>query len=320
MPEVSIIVPVYNVRRYIKMCIDSVIAQSFKDWELLLVNDGSTDGSDKICRQYSRTDQRITVIDKANGGLSSARNAGLDCANGRYVLFLDADDELLPGSVGNLYSAAASTGLKIIVGRVIWSDEKPTVKPDISNDITILPSEGLCADILYQKRDTDNGAWGKLYDLSLFDGLRCYNGWYEDLEMFHRICLKTDKIALIDNFVYFYRQHDNSFLNTWSEGRRDIIKVPENIVREMRDSRPALLKGALHRHFSANFNLMLALFRYNPADTASINNCFRVIKELRFGVMTDSNSRLKNRIGALASYSGLKTVKLLSWLISAYLH
>ena len=90
--QFSIIIPVYNAERYLHQCIESVIAQTFKDWEMILVNDGSKDGSLAICQEYTSKDSRIRVIDKPNGGPSSARNRGLDEAQGEYVYFMDADD------------------------------------------------------------------------------------------------------------------------------------------------------------------------------------------------------------------------------------
>ena len=92
MPAISIIIPVYNAERYLRQCIESVIAQTFKDWEAILVNDGSKDGSLAICQEYASKDDRIKVIDKPNGGPSSARNRGLNEAQGKYVYFMDADD------------------------------------------------------------------------------------------------------------------------------------------------------------------------------------------------------------------------------------
>lgn len=92
MPTISIIIPVYNTERYLRQCIESVIAQTFKDWEMILVNDGSKDGSLAICQEYASKDSRIKVIDKPNGGPSSARNRGLDEAQGEYIYFMDADD------------------------------------------------------------------------------------------------------------------------------------------------------------------------------------------------------------------------------------
>ena len=92
MTSVSIIVPVYNAERYLRQAIDSVKTQTFQDWELILVDDGSTDSSNAICHEYADADKRIRLIEKENGGLSSARNAALDIAIGEYIFFLDADD------------------------------------------------------------------------------------------------------------------------------------------------------------------------------------------------------------------------------------
>lgn len=92
MPKISIIVPVYNVEKYLRKCIDSILNQTFKDFELILIDDGSTDESGKICDEYNLKDNRIKVIHKENGGLSSARNAGLDIAQGEYIGFVDSDD------------------------------------------------------------------------------------------------------------------------------------------------------------------------------------------------------------------------------------
>lgn len=98
-PLISIIIPVYNTEKYIRRCIDSVIAQSYSDWELILVDDGSTDGSGKICDEYAEKDERIRVFHKENGGVSSARNVGLDNANGEWVSFVDSDDWIEIGYV-----------------------------------------------------------------------------------------------------------------------------------------------------------------------------------------------------------------------------
>ena len=102
LPKVSIIIPVYNVAEYLRRGLDSVLSQSFQDFELILVDDGSTDASGKMCDEYADSDSRIQVIHKENGGVSSARNAGLDCAKGEWVYFIDPDDVLLPDGLRTL--------------------------------------------------------------------------------------------------------------------------------------------------------------------------------------------------------------------------
>ena len=102
-PQISIIVPVYNVEQYLQSCIDSIITQTYTDWELLLVDDGSPDRSGEICDEYAKKDNRIRVFHKRNGGVSSARNLGLDKAQGEWVTFIDADDYILSDFIKGLY-------------------------------------------------------------------------------------------------------------------------------------------------------------------------------------------------------------------------
>ena len=95
-PKISIIVPIYNMEQYLERCVDSILSQTYKDFEVILVNDGSTDNSDIICDDYAKKDQRIKVIHKRNGGLSSARNAGIKLSKGQWLLFIDSDDCVKP--------------------------------------------------------------------------------------------------------------------------------------------------------------------------------------------------------------------------------
>ena len=99
MPIISIIIPIYNAEKYLSTCIESILSQGFEDFELLLINDGSKDNSLSICNDYAQRDSRIKVFDKPNGGVSSARNLGLDNATGEYVMFVDADDRLAPNAL-----------------------------------------------------------------------------------------------------------------------------------------------------------------------------------------------------------------------------
>jgi len=114
MPTISIIIPVYNAELYLRQCIESVIAQTFEDWEAILVNDGSKDGSLDICQEYAAKDERIKVIDKPNGGVSSARNKGLEVAQGDWITFMDSDDWLDADAFEVYYEAAQRTGADIV--------------------------------------------------------------------------------------------------------------------------------------------------------------------------------------------------------------
>lgn len=126
--KISILVPVYNVECYLPHCIDSVLSQDFENWELVLVDDGSTDGCPQICDEYAAKDQRIKVIHKANGGANSARFAGYKKAQGEYLIFMDADDWLLEGALNNLVAAIESDGgfdlVKSLVERVSETNER----------------------------------------------------------------------------------------------------------------------------------------------------------------------------------------------------
>ena len=117
--KISVIVPVYRVKRYLSKCIESVLLQDYGNWELLLVNDGSPDSSVKICNKYAGRDCRIQVINKENGGVSSARNMGLDMARGEYIFFLDADDFLPCGALSELVRIMEGEGADLAVGAML---------------------------------------------------------------------------------------------------------------------------------------------------------------------------------------------------------
>lgn len=310
MSEVSIIVPIYNAERYLRECIESVLEQTFTDWELILVDDGSTDRSNAIANEYIDRDRRITLINKTNGGVSSARNTGLNATNGRYIFFLDPDDELYVYTISHLYEIAKSYSADIVAGKYVYTHKKPILCQQ-DKTTRLISAEKLCRDTLYQKKGTDNSVCWKLFDRSLFENLTFYDGWFEDLEIFHKLLFRSNKIAISDEIVYFYRKHDQSFINSWSDGRKDIIKVTEGIIHYMSNSKPQLVKAAEHRHFSACFNLLNTLHRYAPESAEIINYCSNEIKRLRNQILVDKDSRLKNRIGAFVSFFGLKFLKLI---------
>lgn len=125
MPRLTVVVPVYNVERYLGECLDSLLAQDFGDFEAVLVNDGSTDGSRAICERYCARDARLRLVDKPNGGLSSARNAGMAAARGDYVSFLDSDDRYRPEACGRIVGALDDSGADVLVfGGAAWPEEE----------------------------------------------------------------------------------------------------------------------------------------------------------------------------------------------------
>lgn len=139
-PKISVIVPVYNARKYLRHCVDSILAQSFSDFELLLIDDGSTDNSRTICDEYASNDSRIHVFHKPNGGVSSARNFGLDCSKGEYIIFIDADDFWLDESaLSRLFEIVSSNDLDIVRGEYISVDcnEQQLGTPDVINKLCL---------------------------------------------------------------------------------------------------------------------------------------------------------------------------------------
>lgn len=118
-PKVSVIVPLYNAAQYLHQCIKSILSQSFKDFELILIDDGSTDDSLKICKSYEQSDNRIIVISETNGGVSKARNRGLNVAKGKWIAFVDADDYFLDDALSVLYDRAIQTGADLVLANAL---------------------------------------------------------------------------------------------------------------------------------------------------------------------------------------------------------
>lgn len=315
MAEVSIIVPVYNVSRYLDECIAGVISQSVNDWELILVDDGSTDGSDEICRRHAVSDSRIRYIRQVNQGLSSARNAAIDIAAGNYYFFLDGDDAIHPEAIERLLLGIGSApGVMVCAGRCHYSATKKF--RDLGQvNVRIVEAERLIGDILYQRPGTDNSVCWKIFDRRLFECLRFHDGWFEDLDIFYRLYERAGRIALIDDDIYFYRRHRNSFINSWSPGRRDILRVTDRMADYIADHMPRLMPAVRHRRFSACYNLLIAA---PDDDHATSALCRKEIKRLRSQIIKDPDARLKNRIGALLSYFGFSYIKTFSKWVSKY--
>ena len=165
-PKISVIVPVYNVEKYLRRCVDSILAQTFTDFELLLVDDGSTDDSRVICEEYAALDVRVRVFHKPNGGVSSARNLGLDNAHGEWITFIDADDWIDCGFISGLRENATDSGL--VIGQ-----SKLEIGPESYLYFEIIPgkydSTGIKALLMKYSNPVFTSPWGKLFQKCIID-------------------------------------------------------------------------------------------------------------------------------------------------------
>ena len=194
-PLVSVVIPIYNVQNYVKDCVESVCSQSYNNLEILLVDDGSTDDSGKICDEYKLKDKRIKVIHKTNGGLSDARNVAIDICKGEYVTFIDGDDVVDSSYVETLYKLLTTTTSQIaICGHKDFYSLPVTDKYSTELFFEYSPDEAIKEILIYGKFTTS--AWGKLYRIELFEEIRYPKGrLFEDLPTTWRTFDLTSKIV-----------------------------------------------------------------------------------------------------------------------------
>ena len=201
MCKISIIVPVYNINQYLSECVDSIRNQTMKDIEIVLVDDGSTDGSSEICDQYASADSRIRVLHKTNEGLSAARNDGIKMARADYIMFADGDDWVDPCFCELPYQAAMEHDVEVVCFRyniVLKNGKRIKSNPQGKG---VIP-EG---DILALKQ-IESTAWSKLFKKKLFDNTFFPIGRaYEDIATIHRLLHSANGIYLLDQHLYYYR-------------------------------------------------------------------------------------------------------------------
>lgn len=222
-PLISIIVPVYNVETYLDQCIHSVLNQTYSNWELLLINDGSTDSSGSMCDDYARRDGRIRVIHMKNRGVSEARNTGLTLSKGEYITFLDSDDGIRGDFLEECVTTANQHDVDIVIGHFfIWDENNQTFLyfvDQAQKDTTevISAQEALNRQVVWKNLNTAPFvvAWGKLFRASLFNTVRFPKGKvFEDEYTIHKTLLESNTVALINKEFYMYRRHGNSIMTS----------------------------------------------------------------------------------------------------------
>lgn len=225
-PLVSVIIPIYNVELYLRDCLDSVIGQSYSNLEIILVNDGSLDRSVEICTEYAKKDMRLKIINKVNGGLSSARNIGLDLAKGDYISFVDSDDVINENFIKILISLLLNSEASIsICDYSLFSTQLPQSASNYDGCFQLFTGQFMLENLYTKKWVPKNViAWNKLYKKSVWEGLRYPEGViHEDEYVIHHIFDQVDQVAYTFAPLYYYRQREASITKEISSKRIDDI-------------------------------------------------------------------------------------------------
>lgn len=234
---ISVIIPVYKVENYLHRCIDSVLAQSYQDFELILVDDGSPDNCGAICDAYAAQDTRIHVIHQKNAGVSVARNVGLDWvfenSDSQWVSFVDSDDWIHRDYLQILLHAAEKNQVKLSACKMLWT-ELPVPDQEIGEErLLILDAQ----QAFVEHYDISVTACCKLIHRSILSEIRFPVGVrYEDAAVGHRLVLDAEKIAMCNEMLYYYYFNGNSFTRTgWTEGRLQVVRVHKDRLDYLRE-------------------------------------------------------------------------------------
>lgn len=315
-PVVSLIVPVYNVAPYLAECVASIRRQDFSDFEVLLVDDGSTDGSAFLCDEVAASDSRFRVIHRSNGGTSVARNAGIDASSGEYIAFMDSDDVIHPAYLSRLFQLISAGDADIAMVKFAEGNTVDCSRLSLAKSGRLSMS-GLEAleRTLYQD-GLDTSPCCKLFRRAIFDRERFVPGLlYEDLDFITRVLPLVDNVVVSDDILYFYRHRKGSNIGSFSLKRLDVLDVTDGICRRAVSYGRPLQLAARDRRLSAAFNMFVLLNRNGYAGTEESDRCWDIIRELRSGELLNRRVRLKNKAGVFLSYGGKRFFSLISRLL-----
>ncbi len=304
-PLVSIIIPVYNVEDYLSESLDSVLMQTYKNLEIILLDDGSTDNSGKLCDEYAKKDSRIAAKHVENGGLANARNVSLANVNGEYIMFVDSDDFVSPYYVEASLDVALKTGADIVCTNAVkFIDKVPETGKHAETKAEVYSGEEAVSLLFYQKK-FNNSAWSKLLKTSVIREITFPVGRiYEDLATTYRWFLNSGKIAYLDQTLYFYRQRSGSIMRLGFNDRKyDRVAISSEIRNYISDNYPSIKKASDVRWFLSNLQYLMEL-PFDKKYKEKRKEVFLNIREVRGGILKDKNTKTSLKLMAASTYPG----------------
>jgi len=312
---ISVIIPAFNVEKYIHRCMESLIKQTYSHLEILLVDDGSTDETGNICDKYAQKDNRIKVIHKKNGGQSEARNYALDIANGKYITFLDSDDYISEDYIEYLYNLLKNNNADISVCGVQIVNFVNKEYKTAQTEVKIYTTEEAFENLLYSE-GIEVGVCAKLFPKEYFDDIRFPVGEkYEDIAIIALLMNKTTKIAYGNQRCYFYYTRQGSTSKSgFYKGELDYIKnvnfMLEFIKQHYPDIEDAVLRYKIYSYFRILRILLFSKNKNNQIQTQMIKN----IKKDDKTVYKNPKTPKRDKIAIITLRCGLPIFKL-SWFI-----
>ena len=307
---ISVVIPVYNVEKYLERCLDSILNQSYSNLQIIIVDDGSTDTSGKICDRYAMKDSRIQVFHKENGGLSDARNFGLEHICGKYVSFIDSDDYVSKDYIKYLYGLIETVDADISACKHLESN-KENYEFELTKPcgICIYSREEALERLCYQKGVTTS-AWAKLYKTQLFKSIRFPNGkLYEDESTFYKLLENSEKMVCGGqiHYLYFYRS-DGIVRSQFNKRKMDYVQQSLEFSIYIKHNYPQLYNGAISKLLWSCLHLWVQIdsSKENPKEYSELKN---LICKYRIRVILDRKVRMRNKILLVGTFGGHITLR-----------
>jgi len=282
MTKLSIIVPVYNVEQYLEKCLNSLVKQTLKDIEIIVVNDGTKDNSQKIIDQFVKKYKNVKSFIKENGGLSSARNYGLTQAKGEYIAFVDSDDYVAEDMYETMYKKAKEQEFDVVVCnlRYVFPDKEIKAYSKIKKDIFTKAEIKKCMSNIYP------AAWNKIYKKELFlkGVLFKEQVWFEDVEFLYRLFPYINNIGVVENYGYYYVQRDGAITKTFDNRLFHYIDNWNGIIKYYKDHNfyeeyKKELEYSYVRYLYATFIKAAANFKDKKMFDKAVSEAIKNVKE-----------------------------------------
>ena len=316
---VSIVVPVYNVSQYLRKSLESILNQTYRNLDIIIVDDGSTDESFEICQAYALIDKRINLIHQENKGLCGARNTGIDHAKGKYITFVDSDDYVENDYIEYLLNQLLENRAEIASCEAYVLRNSKNTYFIKESGIKIISSKEAIDRLLYDD-DVHTNVWAKLFLTELFEGVRFPEGmFFEESAVIHKLIFKCFFYSIGYSQKYYYNIRENSITTQkFTEKKLDLLVTTDQMCADIQEKYPEMVLGTMRRKTWATFSTLNQLYNSFCIDDEIEKRLLKRVKEYRYNVLFDKRAPLRDKVAIITLLFGRNTYRFVWNIYSKY--